>query len=101
MWQKIGLKEPSAVRTASEGWQEEMDHLKAFVDSELIVAPGQKIASSKLFDIYTKWCAMHGERALTVQGFKAKLQASHNVTHSRVKGCSWWRGIQLRLDRTP
>ena len=33
-----------------------MDHLQAFVDSELIVAPGQKIRSSKLFDIYTKWC---------------------------------------------
>ena len=80
-WQKIGLTEPSAVRTASEGWQEEMDHLKAFVDSELIVAPGQKIASSKLFDITRNgaqaWRSVHS----AVQDFKAKLQAAHNVTH--------------------
>ena len=94
-WQKTGLSEPAAVCAASQGWQKEMDHLKVFVESELIVAPGQKISASKLFDVYTKWCAMHGEHRLSVQEFKAKLQASHNITHRRTKGHSWWRGIQL------
>jgi putative DNA primase/helicase len=95
-WQAEGLTQPTAVRSATKAWHEEMDHLNKFVAGELIVSPGSKIPASKLFDLYTKWCAHHGERPLTVQDFKAKLQKSHDITHARVKGCSWWRGIQLR-----
>ena len=62
----------------------------------MIISPSAKIPASKLFDLYTKWSAQHGERPLSVQDFKAKLQESHDITHARVKGCSWWRGIQLR-----
>ena len=42
------------------------------------------------------WSVQHGEQTLTVQDFKAKLQESLDVTHTRVKGRSWWRGIKFR-----
>ena len=35
-----------------------------------------------------------------MQDFKAKLQEVLDVTHTRIKGRSWWRGIKLReIDR--
>ena len=95
-WQKIGLTEPSAVRAASQGWQKQMDHLKAFVESELITTPGMKIASSRLLDFYKKWCVQNGETSLSVQDFKMQLQTAHNITHKQIKGHSWWCDIQLR-----
>ena len=56
-WQREGLAQPAGVRSATKGWQKEMDHLKRFVTEELIIAPGLKISASQLFDRYTKWCS--------------------------------------------
>ena len=95
-WQRGGLAQPPACASATKSWQKEMDHLKKFVTEELIIAPGLKISASQLFDRYKKWCSAHGEHALTVQKFTAKLQESLDITHTRVKGRSWWRGIKFR-----
>jgi putative DNA primase/helicase len=96
-WQRNGLGMPGAVERATSGWQKEMDHLKRFVAEQLDIAPGIKVAASQLFDLYGKWCVQHGEQSLTVQDFKAKLQEALDVTHTRVNGRSWWRGIKLRV----
>jgi putative DNA primase/helicase len=95
-WQREGLAQPTIVRSATKGWQQEMDHLKQFVTEQLEIAPGFKVAASQLLDRYKKWCVQHGEHPLTVQDFTVKLQASLDVTHSRAKGRSWWRGIKFR-----
>ena len=95
-WQGDGLAEPAGVRSATKGGRKEMDHLKKFVAEELIIAPGHRISASQLFDRYTKWCSGQGEEALSVQVFKAKLQESLDITHTRTKGRSWWRGIKFR-----
>jgi putative DNA primase/helicase len=94
--QKSGLGMPSAVESAAKGWQKEMDHLKQFVDEQIEAAVGQRVAASRVYDRYKKWCSHHGEQWLTVQAFKAKLQQTLDVTHTRIKGCSWWRGIRFR-----
>ena len=73
-----------------------MDALKKFVAEQLVIAPGHKILSSQMFDRYKKWCAAHGEETLTVQDFKEKLQETLDVTHTRVKGRSWWRGVKFQ-----
>jgi putative DNA primase/helicase len=52
-WQREGLAQPVGVRSATKGWQKEMDHLKKFVAEELIIASGHKISASQLFDRYT------------------------------------------------
>jgi putative DNA primase/helicase len=94
-WRAEGLVEPEAVRSATKGWHREMDHLKNFVAKQLIIAPGHKIPASQLFDRYKKWCSANGEEALTIQAFKAKFQESNDLTHTRIKGKSWWRGIKF------
>ena len=95
-WQSEGLGQPGVVASATKSWQQEMDHLKKFIAEMVDIAPGNKIAASRLFDRYEKWCGQHGEHPLTVQDFKAKLQESLDVTHTRTKGRSWWRGITFR-----
>jgi putative DNA primase/helicase len=95
-WQREGLGQPAIVRSATKGWQQAMDHLKKFIVEEVDIAPGCKIAASQLMDRYKKWCVQHGEQSLTVQDFTAKLKESHDVTHTRIKGRSWWRGIKFR-----
>jgi hypothetical protein len=69
--------------------------LKKFMAEQVEIAPGL-IAASQLLDRYQKWCVQNGEQSLTVQDFKAKLQESLDVTHTRTKGRSWWRGITFR-----
>ena len=95
-WQREGLAQPAIVRSATKGWQQEMDHVKKFVAEEVEIVPGLKIASSQLIDRYKNWCVLHGEHPLTVQDLKAKLQESFDITHARIKGRSWWRGIKFR-----
>jgi putative DNA primase/helicase len=95
-WQRSGLGMPGAVERATSGWQKEMDHLKRFVLDQLVVAPGSKIPAGELFSLYQNWCSQQGEQSLTSQGFKAKLQEALDVTHTRTKGHSWWRGVKYR-----
>ena len=95
-WQSSGLGMPGAVEHATKGWQREMDHLKRFVAEQLDIAPNISVGAAQLFDRYGKWCVQQGEQSLTVQDFKAKLQETLDVTHTRVKGRSWWRGIKFR-----
>jgi putative DNA primase/helicase len=95
-WQREGLASPDVVASATEGWQQQMDHLQNFIAEEVEIAPGFKTPASRLFDRYQKWCVQHGEQSLTVQDFKAKTQESLDVTHTRAKGRSWWRGIKFR-----
>jgi putative DNA primase/helicase len=95
-WQREGLAQPAIVRSATKGWHQEMDHLKKFIAEEVEIVSGFKIASSQLIDRYKNWCVLHGEHPLTVQDLKAKLQESFDITHARIKGRSWWRGIKFR-----
>ena len=57
---------------------------------------GSKLAHLCCSTRYKQWCVQQGEQSLVVQDFKAKLQEAHDITHTRTKGRSWWRGIKLR-----
>jgi putative DNA primase/helicase len=95
-WQREGFLEPDVIRSATKGWQQEMDHLKKFIAEMVDIAPGFKIAASQLFDRYGKCCDQNGEQSLKIQDFKAKLQESFDLKHRRIKGGSWWIGIKFR-----
>ncbi len=94
-WQKDGLAPPRTVRKAIEEWQRDMDHLTKFFNEVLILSPGQKIASSQLFSRYGTWCAGNGETPLKIKDFNASLKEKYDVTHTRAKGRSWWRGVKF------
>jgi putative DNA primase/helicase len=95
-WQSSDLAMPDTVERATKGWKKEMDHLKRFVAEQLDIAPGIKVGASQLFGRYKQWCVQQGEQSLIVRDFKDKLQEVLDVTHTRIKGHSWWRGIKFR-----
>jgi putative DNA primase/helicase len=95
-WQKDGLGMPGAVERATKDWQKEMDHLKKFIAEKVDIQPGFKLAASLLLERYKNWCSQHGEQPLNVPDFNDRLQECLDVTHTRVKGRSWWRGIKVR-----
>jgi putative DNA primase/helicase len=94
-WQAEGLSSPPVVREATADWQRDMDHLTKFFNEVLILSTGQKIASSELFSRYETWCSDNGEAPLKIQEFNAKFQEKYDVTHTRAKGRSWWRGVKF------
>jgi putative DNA primase/helicase len=95
-WQLEGMPEPAAVSNATQDWKAEMDHLKRFVEEQLIISPGANVSASEVYDRYKKWCGERGEHPLNIQRFTAKLKESHDLTHTRIKGRSRWRGIRFR-----
>jgi putative DNA primase/helicase len=95
-WQAEGLSLPKAVHQATAEWQRDMNHLTKFFNDLLILSPGLKIASSQLFSRYETWCSDNGEAPLKIQEFNAKFQEKYDVTHTRIKGHSWWRGLKFQ-----
>jgi putative DNA primase/helicase len=95
-WQTEGLDSPKSVREATSDWQRDMDHLGKFFNEVLIVGDGPKVPASELFSRYQAWCSLNAETALKIQDFKATLQEKYDVTHTRVKGRSYWRGVRFQ-----
>jgi putative DNA primase/helicase len=97
-WQRDGkLMEPSAVRKASGRWLRAADHVKRFVEENLVMEPGNLLSSSILFSNYKTWCSRNGETPLNNKELNAKLRDAHNFTHRRTKRGSEWDGIKIRL----
>jgi phage/plasmid-associated DNA primase len=94
-WQAEGLSSPKAVHQATADWQCDMNHLTKFFNDLVILAPDAKIAASQLFSRYETWCSDNGEAPLKIQEFNAKFQQKYDVTHTRIKGRSWWRGVKF------
>jgi putative DNA primase/helicase len=94
-WQAERLSLPKAVRQGTADWQRDMNHLTKFFNDLLILAPSAKIASSQPFSRYETWCSDNGEPPLKISEFNAKFQEKYDVTHTRIKGRSWWRGVKF------
>jgi hypothetical protein len=95
-WQAERLPSPQAVSEATADWQRDTDHLTSFFNELLILAPGIKVGSSQLFSRYETWCSDNGETPLNIQEFNIKFSEKYDVTHTRVKGRSWWRGVKFQ-----
>ena len=95
-WQAEGLSSPETVREATSAWQRDMDHLAKFFNEVLIVGDGPKVPASELYSRYQAWCSLNAETALKIQDFKATLQEKYDVTHTRIKGRSYWRGVRFQ-----
>lgn len=66
-WKDHGLTPPSAVRDATQNYQQEMDTLADFLAECCIIAPGASVPASDLYKAYTTWGTDAGEKALLSQ----------------------------------
>jgi len=96
-WQQKGLSEPEAVSRATTQWYQAADHVKRFLGDEIIADFDSITASASLFDRYGEWCRRNGETPLDQKKLNSRLQDGHDLTLTRSRRGSDWKGIKLRL----
>jgi putative DNA primase/helicase len=60
-WQREGLKAPSVVSTATDGYREASDHVATFSEDRLVFGEDQHVAKAVLYEAYTFWCRQNRE----------------------------------------
>lgn len=101
-WQREGLGEPEEVRTATEGYREEMDVLAAFIDDRCVLDPRAKAGASDLYESYEVWCSKTGEYRESKVRFGKRLAERGFEKERHPKHRRWiWHGIGLLDPRDP
>ncbi len=93
-WQRVGLDEPSPVRSATAGYREEMDILGQFLEARCTVTPEARVSSTPLYIAYKSWCEDNGEQALTQTAFSLRLK-ERGLEKRKCGGVIKWRGLGL------
>ena len=92
-WQREGLRPPTAVTVATEGYRADMDTLAAFLNECCTINPTAKVRATALYAEYTNWCGRTGERAASQILFGQRL-TERNFERFTSNGV-WYRGIDL------
>ncbi|MGQ9455202.1 MAG: phage/plasmid primase, P4 family [Armatimonadota bacterium] len=64
----------SAVRAATDEYQEEMDLLKPFIVDRCDMSPRAEVSKKDLYDAYLAWCGANGEKPLSQSSFGRRLK---------------------------
>ena len=96
LWQKEGLNMPDEVKTATEGYREEMDTFSSFIEECCIVEEGRKVSNRSIRYAYETWCRENGDYPLGQKLFNAKMtERGFAVKRSGANGSRDWHGIGL------
>jgi putative DNA primase/helicase len=97
-WQKNGLREPSEVITATEGYREEMDLLVDFIAEHCVIQASASITVSDLYKAYKTWADQNDTPALGKIKFGTRL-TEKGISKGRGNyNKPIWRGIRLLAD---
>lgn len=73
-WQRDGLGVPAEVRSATDGYREEMDVLGGFIADRCVIDPSSRESAKALYEAYRSWCAENGEDPRSQKWFGGKLR---------------------------
>ncbi len=73
-WQSAGLGEPSEVEEAVQGYQDENDVIKPFLDDCCVIGPSFKIKISILRKVYELWCDENAKEPMNSTVFGTKIK---------------------------
>lgn len=93
-WQRNGLGEPEEVRTATEGYRNEMDAIGRFIQDSCITGTEKSIKSSDLYKGYREWCRENNEFELTQTKFSLRLE-ERGFTKQKTRLGIFWNNISL------
>ena len=96
-WLTQGLDMPEAVRTATEGYREEMDVLAGFIDDCCILSKEAFAKASDLYAAYRAWCEKSGEHPMSLRTFGARL-GDREFEKKRIASGIHWYGLGLSED---
>lgn len=94
-WQAEGLGTCAAVEADTAEYEVEQDKFGRFMDEEFILDPTATTTGRDIYERYTGWCALEGERPMTATAFSIKLRDRGFQKISGVRPISW-AGIALR-----
>jgi putative DNA primase/helicase len=94
IWQKKGLGMPDEVKTATEGYREEMDIIARFLAECTFESESERVQTSELYRTYKKWCEDNGERPLTGNAFGRRM-TERGVERDKDKSDRYYMGISL------
>jgi putative DNA primase/helicase len=96
-WQREGLAPPAAVREATESYRAVSLPLVQFVADCCKVLPTAWCPTSKLREVYVRWCRDNREHELGANAFVQALR-QHGFTPEQRHPGRGWRGIGLVSD---
>lgn len=104
MWQREGLGVPTEIVEATDGYRNEMDSFKSFIDECCVINPKAIVATQKLYSAFHEWCSGNGEHPITRSIFISRLRElsaafGNSITEFRTSKYRGWQGIGL-VDET-
>lgn len=99
LWEKEGLKEPEAIRTANEEYRFDMDSVGSFVAECLNIDASQKerLLNGDLYNTYTKWCERNNESVMSHRKLSSKMREK-NYQQLASNGSRWWLGLSIKEE---
>ena len=91
-WQRDGLAEPEAVRSAVEGYKQESDELRPFFDDRCVFAADETVRATLLYKAYRQWAKDLGidREALSQTKFGTRIgelyKSARNVSGKVYRG---------------
>jgi putative DNA primase/helicase len=93
-WQKVGLKPPSTVLSATEEYRQEEDLLGIFLEDTCNFADGLTVQASKLYAAYRQWCEDMGHHPMSGTAFGKEMSKRFN---KQKEGVMSYFGVSLKL----
>ncbi len=93
-WQRNGLQQPDAVKSATADYQAEMDVLAAWLADCCVVEKHCTAKASELYANYSRWCENSGEYAGTQRKWGMRLTERGFLRFTN--DGSWYRGIGIK-----
>ncbi|MCM2675595.1 phage/plasmid primase, P4 family [Alkalicoccobacillus plakortidis] len=94
-WQNEGLKEPDAIKQATQGYREDMDILGPFIDEKCVINPLAKVEAKVLYSSYKDWCFDNGEFELKNRAFYRALESREFLKGRGTDNKNFFFGIGL------
>lgn len=97
-WQRIGLKPPTAVTSATESYQDTQDNVSAFIRDNCWLSRGVSCEVGLLYTAYEMWCEENDEEAISSRAFGSNLEERGMPAGERTKQARLRKGIDLKED---
>lgn len=94
-WQKEGLKDPKAIKNATQGYREDMDILGPFLNENCTIHEEATIEAKILYENYKKWCFQNDEIDLKNRSFYRQLEVRGFKKENGTKNKVYFKGLTL------
>jgi putative DNA primase/helicase len=93
------LREPGAVKAATDAYAMDQDTVAQFLDERCYVGGGAnvKIKVAIVRDAYEQWCHTQGEKPVSAKAFGMALKSRFGIDVDRTKSARLYVGLGLRM----